>query len=123
MDGLYGRQEIADRLEVSLDTVRRILGATKPGRVKVKVTDEVRRGVLELRGKATIPAIAAQFEIGEATVSRVFKAAGLAGRVARAKRARVRKEPPAKAEGEKQSRDYVRKVTPEIRQRIIELRR
>lgn len=112
--GDYSRQEIANRVEVSVATVGKVLGETGPRR---KVTAEIREGVLALRGKAGIAVIAARFSIGEATVSRIFKAAGVV-------RPNTRVHPPKLERPERKkprTDNYKRKVTPEMRRQILEL--
>jgi transposase len=109
MAGLYTQTEIADRMEVPLCVVQKLLAETLP-RKRREITDEIRKGVLALRGKMGHRTIAARFGIGKMTVARIFQAAGV---VQTGKPLRVKSEKPAA------EKLYPRKVTPEVRERIL----
>jgi DNA invertase Pin-like site-specific DNA recombinase len=119
MEGLYSREAIADRAEVSMAIVRQILGPTPRGRRKI--TPDMLKAILELRNRESIQALATRFGLGQATICRALKEAG-ATKVIRPRKPRPKKEPRPRSPDGKRAGDYVRKVTDEARQQIIQAR-
>ncbi len=111
MADLYSRRVIAERLDVPEHVVARILGPSKAKNSRPGLSKAAKKVILAMRGKASVAEIATRFGVGTDTIYKVFRVNGVGlGRKPKAPKLR------------KSNRKSPGKITPEIRQQIVELR-